>query len=73
MKTYYLLESAGTMEWEKIGLFDTIDEVHQWLVENQDYDLAELVEDAKHRYEMSEVKITPIPVLAETHDINEDC
>ena len=73
MKTYYLLESAGTMEWEKIGLFDTIDEAHHWLVENQGCVLDELVEDAKQNYDMYEIKITSVSVLADTHDINEDC
>lgn len=73
MKTYYLLEIAETFEYNKIGLFDTVDEVYQWLVENYDYKLDELVEDAKHGFEMYDVKITPITVLAEIHDVNEDC
>lgn len=73
MSTYYLLETAGTMEWEKIGLFESVDEAYHWLGVNYGFDRAELVEDAKNNYDIYEIRISELPVLNQTHDIDEDC
>ena len=31
-----LLEIAGTMEWKIVGLFDSYDEINQWIEEEYD-------------------------------------
>ena len=40
-----LLEREGTMEWEIIGLFNSYDEINQWIEEEYDISYDEWIEE----------------------------
>lgn len=40
-----LLETAGTMEWEVVGIFDSYDEVNQWIEEEYGISYSEWQEE----------------------------
>ena len=61
---YYLLESAGTMDWHKQGLFTTLEALHQHLCDEYGFKLEEVVADAEHGYPDYEIKVTQVSVLA---------
>ena len=65
-----LLERAGTMEWEIIGLFDSYDDINQWMEDQWDISYEQWVEEAKENdwdatredwYDENEVRIREIP------------
>lgn len=72
-----LLERAGTMEWEIIGLFDSYDDINQWMEDQWDISYEQWVEEAKENifalgnsdwdatredwYDENEVRVREIP------------
>ena len=67
----FLLEVAGTMEWEIVGVFNTYDEINQWIEDQYciSYDewLQECNEDGcgdanrEDWYEVNEIRVREIP------------
>ena len=65
-----LLEIAGTGDWEIIGIFDSYDEINQWMETQWDISYDEWVEEAKENdwdatredwYDENGVRIREIP------------
>jgi hypothetical protein len=66
-----LLEIAGTMEWKIVGLFDSYDEINQWIEEEYDISYEQWLQkcnedgwdDANREdwYDENEVRIREIP------------
>ena len=72
-----LLERAGTIEWEIIGLFDSYDDINQWMEDQWDISYEQWVEEAKENifelgnsdwdatredwYDENEVRVREIP------------
>ena len=58
------MESAGTMDYHKEGLFTTLEALHQHLCDEYGLELEEVVADAKHGYPGYEIKVSTVSVLA---------
>jgi len=66
-----LLEIAGTMEWEIVGLFDSYDDINQWMENQWDISYEQWLQEAKDDgwedanredwYDENEVRIREIP------------
>ena len=59
-----LLESAGTMEWDIIGVFDSIDEIDEWIKKEWGITFEEFKTNMENEENWS-------PTREEWYDINE--